>query len=82
MIAMPCSRAAASRLRDAVDGVVVGQREQLDARCGGARDHVDGRQRAVGVRRVGLQVESRRGIGIGSRREPSPEDPREGRGPR
>ena len=49
------------RLGDPGDGVVVGEREQLDARGGRARDHLGGRQRPVGVRRVRLQVE-RRGV--------------------
>jgi hypothetical protein len=47
------------RLRDAVDGVVVGQREQLHAGGRRAGDHVGGRQRAVGVHGVRLQVEGR-----------------------
>ena len=38
----------AERLRHAVDGVVVGQRHQLEARRGGVRDDVGGRQGAVG----------------------------------
>ena len=45
------------RLGHAGDRVVVAQREQLDAGGGGARHHLGGRQRAVGLRRVGLQVE-------------------------
>ena len=45
------------RLGHAGHRVVVGQREQLDARRGGEGDHFRGRQRPVGVRRVGLQVE-------------------------
>ena len=48
---------ARGRLGHAVDGVVVREREQLDARRGGALDDLRGRQRAVGVDGVGLQVE-------------------------
>ena len=48
------------RLGDAADGVVVAQREQLDAGLGGALDDLGGRQGAVGVGRVGLQVKARR----------------------
>ena len=47
------------RLGDAVDRVVIGQREQLDAGGGRARDHLGGRQRAVALGGVGLQVEGR-----------------------
>jgi hypothetical protein len=47
------------RLFDAVDGVVIGQREQLDARRRGARDDLRGRQLSVGVTGVRLQVEGR-----------------------
>ena len=49
------------RLGDPGHGVVIGEREQFDARGGGARDHLGGRQRPVRVRRVRLQVE-RRGV--------------------
>ena len=45
------------RLGHAGDRVVVGQREQLDARGGRLRDHLGRRQRAVGLRRMGLQIE-------------------------
>jgi hypothetical protein len=45
------------RLVDAVDRVVVGQREQLDAGLLGEADDLGGGQRAVGVDRVRLQVE-------------------------
>ena len=48
------------RLGDAADRVVVGQREQLDAGLGGALHDLGGRQGAVGVGRVGLQVEAQR----------------------
>ena len=48
---------AGGRLGDAVDGVVVGQREQLHPRRGRALDDLRGRQRAVGVHGMGLQVE-------------------------
>ena len=45
------------RLGHAGDRVVVGQREQLDARRGRLRDHLGGRQRAVGLGRMGLEIE-------------------------
>jgi hypothetical protein len=45
------------RLGDAGDRVVVGQREQLDARCCRVRDDLGRWQRTVGLRRMGLQVE-------------------------
>ena len=45
--AMPWSRGGGARLGHAVDRVVVGQREQLDAGGGRMRDHVGGRQGAV-----------------------------------
>ena len=51
------------RLGDAVDGVVVAQREQLDPRAGRRGDDPGGHQRAVGVHGVRLQVERRRGHG-------------------
>ena len=54
-------RADRGRLGDPGDGVVIGEREQLDARGGRARHHLCGRQRSVGVDRVGLQIE-RRGV--------------------
>ena len=44
-------------LLDAPDGVVVREREELDPRGGGARDDLPGRQRAVGLQGVGLEVE-------------------------
>ena len=44
-------------LRDAADGVVVGQREQLHAGLGGAGHHLRGGEGAVGVGGVRLQVE-------------------------
>ena len=49
----------AQRLRHAVDRVVVGQRHQPHAVGGGARDHVGGRQRAVGARRSAIAGRSR-----------------------
>ena len=49
------------RLVDAVDGVVVGQREQLDVGSRGVLDHADDRKVAVGVERVRLQVEDQGG---------------------
>ena len=48
------------RLGDAGDRVVVAQRQQLDARLGGALHDLRRRQRAVGVRRVRLQVKAQR----------------------
>ena len=45
------------RLGHAGDGVVVGQREQLDARGRRLRDHLRRRQRTVGLRRMGLEIE-------------------------
>ena len=45
------------RLVDAVDGVVVGQREQLDPVRGRARDDVSRRERPVADRGMRLQVE-------------------------
>ena len=59
----PCSRAGGERLVDAVDGVVVGQRQQLDAGGGGVGDDLGGRQLAVGVDGMGLEVERRCGHG-------------------
>jgi len=49
----------ALRRRDAVDRVVVGERDQLDALRRRARDDLLGRQLAVGERGVRLQVEGR-----------------------
>ena len=45
-------------LRDAADGVVVRQREQLDPGVGGALDHLGRGEGAVGVGGVGLEVEA------------------------
>ena len=45
------------RLRDAGDRVVVGQRQQLDAGRCGSRDDLGGRQRAIRLRRMRLQIE-------------------------
>jgi hypothetical protein len=45
------------RLVDPGDRVVVGEREQLDAGVRGGADDLGGRERAVGVRRVRLEVE-------------------------
>jgi hypothetical protein len=50
-----------ARLGDAVDGVVVAEREELDAGLRRALDHLAGGQGAVGVQGVRLQVE--RGTG-------------------
>ncbi len=50
--------AGAQRLGDAGDGVVVGEREQLDPGARGAIDHLGGLERAVGVGGVRLQVEA------------------------
>ncbi len=61
----PSALAGGDRLGDAGDGVVVGQRQQLHAGLGRARDDLGGRERAVGVGRVGLQVE-RGAIGAGA----------------
>ena len=60
------------RLGDAVDRVVVAEREQLDARGGRAGDDLGRRQRAVRARRVRLQVERRAG---GHRCGPYPPGP-------
>ncbi len=46
--------ARGQRLVDAVDRVVIGQREQLDARSGGVLDDLRGRQIAVRMERVRL----------------------------
>src|SRR5207245_984990 len=43
-----------------VDGVVVGEREDLDARRGGGLDHAARRQLSIGVLRVALEVEDGR----------------------
>ena len=59
----PCTAPGGERLVDAVDRVVVGQREQLDARRGGVLDHLGGRQLAVGMERMGLKIEGRGGHG-------------------
>ena len=53
--------ARGQRLVDAVHGVVVGQRQQLHAGAGRVLDDLGGGEVAVGVQRVGLQVEGRRG---------------------
>ena len=50
------------RLGHTVDGVVVGQRKQRHACVRGPRDDVGRRQRAVGMRRVRLEVERRSGF--------------------
>ena len=50
-------RAGVQRLRDAVDGVVVAQREQLDARFRRGRDHPVRLEGSVRVERVALEVE-------------------------
>ena len=54
---MPCSRRGALRLGHAGHRVVVGERQQLDARGGRVRDDVGGRERPVGRRRMRLQIE-------------------------
>ena len=46
---------------DAGDGVVIGQREQLDAGVGRRLDDLRGRERTVARGRVGLEIEGRRG---------------------
>ena len=51
--------AGGERLVHAVDGVVVGEREQLDPRLGGVLDHLGGRQLAVRMERMGLEIEGR-----------------------
>ena len=43
---------------DAIDGVVVAERQQLDAGRGGGSDQVADGQFAVGVARVRLQVDA------------------------
>jgi hypothetical protein len=55
---MPACRARRERLVDAVRGVVVGERQQLDAGAGRRRHDGRGRERAVRYGRVGLQVEA------------------------
>ena len=45
------------RLRHAGDRVVIAQREQLDAGGGRRRHDLRGRKRAVGLRRMRLQIE-------------------------
>ena len=52
--------AGAQRLGDAADRVVVGERQQLHAGLGRALHDLGGRQGAVGVGGVGLQVEAGR----------------------
>ena len=47
------------RLVDPVDGVVVGERQQLDARAGRVLDHLGRRQVAVRVQRMRLEIEGR-----------------------
>jgi hypothetical protein len=47
-------------LGDAVDRVMVGEREQLDARLRRRRDNRGRRERAVAVQRMALQVEGGR----------------------
>ena len=51
-------RARRERLVDAVDGVVVGQREQVYARPGGVLDYLGSRQLAVRMQRMRLEIES------------------------
>ena len=58
-------RRRGQRLGHAVDGVVVGQRQQLDAAARRERDHRGGRERAVGVRRVRLEIECGCRVGCG-----------------
>ena len=55
--------AGGDRLVDAVDGVVVGQRQQLDSGGRRVRDDLRGRQRPVGVQRVGLKLVGREAHG-------------------
>jgi hypothetical protein len=43
---------------DAVDGVVVAERQQLDAGRGGRSDQIANGQLAIGVARVRLQVDA------------------------
>ena len=52
--------AGGNGLGDAADGVVIGEGEQLDAGLGGALDDLGGREGAVGVGGVRLQVEAGR----------------------
>ena len=59
----PCTAPGGERLVDAVDRVVVGQREQLHPGRGGVLDHLGGRQLAVGVERMRLEIEGRGGHG-------------------
>ena len=54
----PWSSAGAQRLVHAVDGVVVGQRQQLDAGAGGVLHDLGGGQVSVRVHGVRLQVET------------------------
>ena len=52
-------RGGLAGLLDAVDGVVVAERQQLDAGRGGRGDQIADGQLAVGVERVRLQVDAR-----------------------
>ena len=51
------ARALRQGLLHARHRIVVGEREQLNARGGGGAHHLGGGEFAVGVQRVGLQVE-------------------------
>jgi hypothetical protein len=55
----PVHGAGGEGLVHAVDRVVVGQREQLDAGPGGVLHHLSGRQIAVRMERMRLKVEGR-----------------------
>ena len=66
VIAPPVAAAAASASSTPGDRVVVGQREQLDAGVERPRDDLRRRERAVGGRRVGLQIKGRRGAHAGA----------------
>ena len=57
VIAPPEARGRGERLVDAGDRVVVGQREQLDARVERAGDDLRGREHAVARGRMGLEIE-------------------------
>ena len=46
------------RFLDAVNGVMVAEREQLHAGCGGGRHQFRDRQLAIGVVRVRLQLDA------------------------
>ena len=53
---MPASLRGCARLGKAVHFVVIGQREDVDAPCGGAADDGGRREQSVGMRRMAVEV--------------------------